>query len=83
MTVLLILTVGALCIVCFYFGAKVGQQVSKGESLELPNINPIEKIRETLDKREAKKEQDRIETIMQNVERYNGTSEGQTEVPKG
>ena len=83
MTVLLILTVGALNIVCFFVGAKVGQKVSKGENLELPSINPIEKIRETMDKREAKKEQDRIETIMQNVERYNGTSEGQAEVPKG
>ena len=42
--------------------------------------NPIRAIREHEDKREAKREQDRYETIMRNIERYNGTSNGQEDV---
>lgn len=72
---------GFLCICCFIIGAKVGQTVSNDEPIELPNINPIEKIREQIDKKEAKREQDRYDTIMQNVENYNGTGEGQKDIP--
>ena len=79
-TIILIALVGALNVVCFFIGAKVGQTVAKGEPIELPSVNPIEIIREHNDKREAEKEQDRIETIMRNIERYDGTSNGQEEV---
>lgn len=82
-TIILIALVGALNVVCFFIGAKVGQTVAKGEPIELPSVNPIEIIREHNDKREAEKEQDRIETIMRNIERYDGTSSGQEEVPRG
>ena len=81
--IILILVVGTLNVVCFFVGAKVGQQVNKGETLELPKVNPIEIIRERQDKREAKKEQERIDTIMRNIEMYDGTSNGQEDVPKG
>ena len=83
MTVLTILITGALNIACFFIGAKVGQMVSKGETLELPSVNPFEKIREIQDKQEARKEQDRIDTIMRNIENYDGTDRGQEDVPKG
>ena len=82
-TIILIALVGTLCVVCFVVGAKVGQKVAKGEPIELPSVNPIEIIREHNDKREAEKEQDRIEAIMRNIERYDGTSSGQEEVPRG
>lgn len=83
MTALIILTVGALNIVCFFIGAKVGQTVAKGETITTPTINPIEKIKEHRSKREAEREQDRIEVIMENIERYDGTSVGQKDVPRG
>lgn len=83
MEILLILTVGTLNIVCFFIGAKVGQKVAKGEEVKLDIPNPIEIIREHNDKREAEKEQDRIEAIMRNIERYDGTAEGQEEIPRG
>lgn len=80
-SLLIIIVVGALCIISFAVGAKVGQRVSKGQPVELPSIpNPIRAIREHEDKREAKREQDRYETIMRNIERYDGTSSGQEEV---
>lgn len=78
--ILIILVVGALNIACFFIGAKVGQKVSKGEPIEMPSVNPIEAIREHNDKKEADREQDRLETIMRNIERYDGSANGQEDV---
>ncbi len=83
MTILTILAVGALCIACFFVGAKVGQTVAKGEDIKLPNLNPLEAIREREAKKEAETEQDKINTILQNIESYNGTAYGQKDVPRG
>ena len=83
MEILLILTVGALNVACFFVGAKVGQKVVKGEPVEAKLPNPMQAIREREDKREAKREQDRIDTIMRNIENYDGTGNGQEEVPRG
>ena len=79
-TFLLILATGTLCIVCFFIGAKVGQNVSKGETVELPSVNPLKAIREHQNKKMAEQEQSKIETIMQNIEKYDGTSRGQEDV---
>lgn len=83
MEILLALTVGALCIVCFFIGAKVGQTVAKGEDIKMVIPKPFEAARERNDKKEAEREQERIDTIMRNIERYDGTSRGQEEVPRG
>ncbi len=79
---LLILLTGALNVVCFLIGANVGQKVDKGEPIELPTINPIKAIREREDRRIADKEQNKLDTILQNIENYNGTSQGQKDVPR-
>jgi hypothetical protein len=79
-TIILIAIVGTLNVVCFFIGAKVGQTVSKGETIEMPSVNPIEAIREHNDKKEADREQDRLETIMRNIERYDGSANGQEDV---
>lgn len=81
-TTLLILVTGTLNAVCFYIGAKVGQKVVKGEDINVPTINPMQIIREREDRKEAEKEQSKIDTILQNIENYNGTSQGQKDVPR-
>ena len=80
---LLIFATGLLCLVCFVAGARVGQKVVKGEPIELPTINPLEIHREREAKKEAAREQDRIATIMSNIESYDGTGHGQKDVPRG
>lgn len=80
MQVLLILIVGTLNVVCFFVGAKVGQSVVKGEAIEIPTLNPMRAYREAQDKRQAQREADKLETIMQNIEAYDGTGNGQKEV---
>lgn len=84
MEIILILVVGALNIACFFIGAKVGQRVTKGENIELPSLNPITAVKEHNEKKQAEKEaereQKRIRTIMENIENYDGTPNGQKDV---
>lgn len=80
MEILLTLTVGALCIGCFLIGAKVGQTVSKGETLELPSVNPFEAWHKHEAKKEAQREQEKYDTIMRNIENYDGTGNNQADV---
>lgn len=84
-SVLTILAISALNIVCFFVGSKVGKAVVKGEKIELPN--PIEAIKEHKAQKEAQMEaeleQQKIETILRNIECYDGTERGQEDVPRG
>ena len=81
-TIILLAVVGALNIVCFFVGAKVGQTVAKGEPIVAPKIpKPVDMVKEHLNKKDAEKEQKRLDTIMQNIENYDGTSVGQRDVP--
>ena len=77
-----LLIFGIVNILCFFIGAKVGQTVSKGEKIEVPNLNPGEAVKAVKVKREAQHEENRIATIMGNLEAYDGTSVGQKEVPR-
>ena len=81
MEVLLIAAVAASNILCFLIGARVGQQAVKGEDIKMPTVNPIEVYREHRAKQEARWEQDRVDTILRNIESYDGTSYGQEDVP--
>ncbi len=82
MEVLTILAVAFVCIASFLVGAKVGQAVSKGEKIETPTVNPLKAYREHEAKKEAQAEQDKVAVIMSNIESYNGTSDGQKDVPR-
>ena len=83
MEIIAILAVGIMNILCFVIGAIVGQKVSKDEDVELPSINPFEAIRERESRREAEAEQKRIDTILRNIETYDGSGIGQEDVPRG
>lgn len=81
-TILIVLVVGALNIACFFIGAKVGQKVSKGETLTAP-VNPLKASLEKQERQRQQMEQNRIDTIMRNIDRYDGTARGQEDVPRG
>jgi hypothetical protein len=80
MEILIILTVGTLNVVCFLFGAKVGQKVVKNEPIEIPSLNPLKAYREAQERRQADREADKLDTILQNIEAYDGTGAGQKDV---
>lgn len=81
MEIALVTATGLLCVICFLVGAKVGQTVSKGEEIKLPEVNPIEVYKAKEAKKHAEMEQNKIDTIMRNIERYDGTANGQEDVP--
>ena len=81
MEVLLMAVLAASNIACFLIGAKVGQKVSKDEEImmEMPKLDYAKQK----SRKEAEWEQNRIDTILRNVEAYDGTSYGQEDVPRG
>lgn len=81
MEALLLLIMGAVNVACFFLGAKVGQTVSRGDEIKTPTLNPLKAAEERADRKQAKAEQERIDTIMRNIEAYDGTSRGQEDVP--
>jgi hypothetical protein len=81
MEIVLVVAVGAMCIACFMVGAKVGQTVSKGEDIQTPTVNPLKAYREHEQRKAAREEQDRMETILRNIEAYDGTADRQEDVP--
>ena len=83
MEVLLLAVVAASNILCFLIGARVGQKVTKGEEIELPKVNPMEAIREHESRKEAERVKDKIDTILRNIDHYDGTDNGQEDVPRG
>ena len=78
---LTLILISALNIVCFFVGAKVGQKVVKGETIETPNLNPMKAYKEKQEKKAAQEEQDKIDAIMRNIERYDGSTRGQEDIP--
>ena len=81
MEVVLVIATGVICLLSFVVGAKVGQTVSKGEEIKTPVVSPLKAYKEREAKKEAQMEQSRIDTIMQNIEKYDGTGNGQEDVP--
>ena len=81
MEILLILSTGLINVLCFLIGVKTAQQVNKGEPVEVPSINPMKAYGEKQEKKAYKEEQHKIDAIMSNVECYNGTSQGQRDIP--
>jgi hypothetical protein len=67
-------------IACFFIGAKVGQTVSKGETIETPTVNPLEVYRKHQAQKEAEREKNMYDTILRNIDNYDGTGYGQEEV---
>lgn len=80
MEVLLLVVMSVSNIACFVIGAKVGQTVSKGEKVETPNLNPLKAYREKQARKEVEQKQDEMNTILRNIDRYDGTSRGQEDV---
>lgn len=83
MEVLTLAVFGAVNIFCFLIGAKVGQAVAKGDKVEMPSVNPMKLYKLHEAKKEAEMEQNKLDTIMRNIESYDGTANGQRDVPRG
>lgn len=81
-TIIAVIVTGILCNVCFINGVNTAQKVKEDKLVELPKMNPLKAIREQMEYRENKRELDKLETIMQNIESYDGTGMNQKDVPQ-
>ena len=84
-TIELIAIIFSVCffnVVCFFLGAKVGQKVVRGETLETPLKSPLKFVSEAKEQFEYRKEQERLQTISDNIDNYDGTSIGQKDIPQ-
>lgn len=73
-----------LCIVCLCIGFFVGYKIAKGEKVQVSIPNPVKTVKEKI---ETKKQNDiinerleELNKIAYNIERYDGTTNGQKEV---
>jgi hypothetical protein len=82
MEVLWIAVLSAANIACFFVGAKVGQAVAKGNPVEIPVKTPVQIVKELKAEKESAREKDRMETILSNMENYDGTGNGQKDIPR-
>lgn len=78
-----IVIIGALNIACFFIGAKLGQKIVRGETIEVPKINPMQICQQHQEKKQAEEEKNKLDVILKNIERYDGTANGQEDVPRG
>lgn len=81
MEILLLLVMGVVNIACFIIGAKVGQAASRGEKIETPVPNPMQAVRDRQAREQARMDQNRLDTILRNIDSYDGTGRGQEDVP--
>jgi hypothetical protein len=74
--------VGIQNVLCIIIGIKVGMTLNTNK-VELPKVelNPVKAVKEHKANKEAKMERDKIETILANIENYDGTSNNQEDVP--
>lgn len=72
---------GIFIIVAFTLGIVLGQKLNKGEEIK---VNPVEivqeKVEEYKEKKESKINQEELETMLKNIDNYDGSSIGQLEI---
>jgi len=81
-TVLLLLGVGALMVLAFLVGARTAQKAQNDTEITLPNINPINKVKELKNEYEANKAQSKFEVELDNINNYHGDGTGQRTIPE-
>ena len=78
--VLLVVFICLSNFICLIVGVKVGQKASRGEDIPIKLPNPVEKIQTMKDSQEYKKEREAIETMLYNIDVYDGTGMGQKDI---
>ena len=73
----------AVNLISFVIGAKIGQRSVNGREI---TFNPIKAIKNDIKDNKINKQEElrkrKIETMLDNIENYDGTGLGQKEIPK-
>lgn len=85
---LLILSILSMVLIFFAFivGLHYGSKVKHNEVIEMPNLNPVKAVKQTIkeSKEEHKREKSEVieETNLYNIDNYDGTGLGQKDIPR-
>lgn len=80
-TIALLFLFGVFIILAYTLGLKNGQKLKNNEEIKMPEVNPIKIVRNEIDAFEQRKKQDVYDTIMANIDNYDGTGLGQKDIP--
>ena len=80
-TILLLFLFGIFIILSYTLGLKNGQKLKNNEEIKIPEINPVKIVRNEIETFEQKKKQDAYDTMMANIDNYDGTGLGQKDIP--
>lgn len=82
MEILMVAVIAVSNIACFVIGAKIGQKVAKGEPISVKPELPIA-ARHGRESDEERWQRERMETILKNIDLYDGSEAHQEDVPRG
>jgi hypothetical protein len=77
---LLVVFISLSNFICLVVGVKVGQKAYRGEDIKMKLPNPVEKVKTFRESQETKKEQEAVETMLYNIDVYDGTGLGQRDI---
>lgn len=77
---LLVVFISLSNFICLIVGVKVGQKAYRGEDIKMKLPNPVEKVKTFKESQETKKEQEAVETMLYNIDVYDGTGLGQRDI---
>lgn len=80
-TIALLFLFGIFIILSYTLGLKNGQKLKNNEEIKIPEINPVKIVRNEIEVFEQKKKQDAYDTVMANIDNYDGTGLGQKDIP--
>lgn len=80
-TIALLFLFGVFIIMAYTFGLENGQKLKNNEEIKIPEINPVKIVRNEIETFEQKKKQDAYDTMMANIDNYDGTGLGQKDIP--
>ena len=80
-TIALLFLFGIFIILSYTLGLKNGQKLKNEEEIKIPEINPVKIVRNEIETYEQKKKQDAYDTMMANIDNYDGTGLGQKDIP--
>jgi hypothetical protein len=80
-TIALLFLFGIFIILAYTLGLKNGQKLKNNEEIKIPEINPVKIVRNEIETFEQKKKQDAYDTMMANIDNYDGTGLGQKDIP--
>ena len=80
-TIALLFLFGIFIILAYTLGLKNGQKIKNNEEIKIPEINPVKMVRNEIETFEQKKKQDAYDTMMANIDNYDGTGLGQKDIP--